>query len=77
MIATHLYALIPLLVFLVMSLVFNKSGLVHLLTLGYVIALALISVTNQWEIVFFPVCLFSGIISLILFAYSMFRGDWL
>ena len=75
--ATHLYAIIPLLVLLVLSLVFNKSGLVHLMTLGYVMVLSWFAVLNQWEVLFFPVLIITGIIAILLFITAMVRGDWL
>lgn len=77
--AAHLYALIPLLVFLIISLVFYGKGLVHLMTLGYTLGLAVLAVTSEtpWEIVFFPVLAISGIIAILLFAFAMAKGDWL
>ena len=75
--ATHLYALLPLLVLLVLSLVFNKSGLVHLMTLGYSAILGWFAVVNDWEIMFFPILVITGIIAIILFIMAMVRGDWL
>ena len=75
--ATHLYALIPLLVLLVLSLVFSKSGLVHLMTLGYSMVLGWFAVLNDWEIMFFPILIITGIIAIILFITAMVRGDWL
>ena len=75
--ATHLYAILPLLVLLVLSLVFNKSGLVHLMTIGYVMVLGWFAVINSWEIMFFPVIICTGIIAIILFIMAMVRGDWL
>lgn len=77
MIVTHLYASIPLLVLLILSLVFYGRGLVHALTFGYTIALAWIATVNQWEVMFFPMLLLTGIIALILFVYAMFNGNWL
>ena len=74
---THFVALLPLLILLVLSLVFYGKGLVHLLTLGYTMALALFAVTNEWEIMFFPVLCGTGIIAVILFFWSMSKGDWL
>lgn len=75
--ATHLYAILPLLVLLVLSLVFNKSGLVHLMTLGYTMALGWFAVLNEWEILFFPVLVITGIIAILLFTIAMVKGDWL
>lgn len=75
--ATHLYAMIPLLVLLVVSLVFSKSGLLHLMALGYVMVLGWFAVINEWEIMFFPVLILTGIIAILLFITAMVRGDWL
>jgi len=75
--ATHLFAIIPLLVFLTLSLIFNKSGLLHLMTLGYVMVLGWFAVLNQWEVLFFPVLIITGIIAIILFTMAMVKGDWL
>ena len=77
MIATHLFALIPLLVLLILSLVFYGRGLVHILTFCYAIALAFMAITNEWEIVFFPIIVFTVIISILLFVIAMTKGDWL
>lgn len=74
---THLFALIPLLVFLILSLVFYGKGLVHLLTLAYTFTLAWFAIINAWEIMFFPICIITGIISVILFLFAMSRGNWL
>ena len=74
---THLYALIPLLVLLILSLIFNKSGLLHLMTLGYVMVLGWFAVVNEWEILFFPILVCTGIIAILLFTMAMVRGDWL
>ncbi len=77
MISTHLFALIPLLVFLILSIVFYGKGLLHALTLAYAFTLAWMAIVNGWELLFYPVCVFTGIIAVILFVYSMTRGDWL
>lgn len=74
---THFVALLPLLILLVMSLIFYGKGLVHLMMVSYALALSLFAVTNSWEIMFFPVCIGSVIIGLILFFWSMTRGNWL
>lgn len=75
--ATHLFALIPLLVLLILSLVFYGKGLVHILTLAYTITLALMAIINSWEIMFYPMCVFTGIIAILLFIFAMSRGNWL
>lgn len=77
MIVTHLYALIPLLVLLILSLVFYGRGLVHLATVGYGITLGYMAALNEWEILFFPIIATTVIIALILFFWSMTKGDWL
>lgn len=77
MLETHFYALLPLLILLIMSLVFYGKGFVHLLTFGYTFTLAIMAVINQWEIMFYPICIGAGIITIILFWYSMTRGNWL
>ena len=75
--ATHLFAMIPLLVFFIMSLVFNKLGLLHLMALGYCMILGWVAVLNNWEVLFFPVLIIVGMISIILFSVNMARGNWL
>jgi len=77
MLETHFYALIPLLVLLIMSLVFYGKGLVHLMTLGYCMTLAWFAAVNSWEIMFYPVLAIAGMIALILFAFAMAKGGWL
>lgn len=73
----HAIALIPLLVFLILSLVFWGKGLVHILTLSYALTLAFIAVRDTWELLFFPILVVTAIISIILFTISMSKGDWL
>lgn len=75
--AVHLYALIPLLVMLVLSMIWYGRGLLHLMGLAYVMALAWMALINGWEIMFFPILIFSGIIEIILFIFAMTKGDWL
>lgn len=77
MVLTHFLALIPLIVLLIVSLIFYGKGLVHLLTFFYNFVLAWMAAVLQWEILFFPVCAIVAIISVILFGYSMAKGDWL
>ena len=77
MIVTHLYALLPLLVLLVLSLIFYGRGLVHLATCGYAVTLGYVATLNQWEILFFPIVVVSVIIAVLLFFVAMSRGDWL
>lgn len=77
MIASHLFALIPLLVLLILSLIFYGKGLVHLLSGSYGMTLGWFAVVNNWEIMFFPLIIFSVMISIILFLFSMTRGNWL
>lgn len=75
MIDTHFFALLPLIILLVVSLVFYGKGLVHLLTFSYAMALGYFAALNQWEILFLPVVSISVIIALFLFTYSMVRGN--
>lgn len=78
MIGQHLLTMIPLIAFLLMSLLFYGKGLVHLLTLGYTLGLAYYAVLQgDYEIFFFPVLAIVAIIALILFGWSMSKGDWL
>lgn len=74
---THFYGLLPLIAFLVLSLVFYGKGLVHLITLGYNGALAYIAIINNWEVLFFMPIAMVMLIGIILFWYSMVRGNWL
>ena len=77
MLATHLYALIPLLILLILSLIFYGRGLIHLCTGSYGLMLGYIAALNQWEILFFPIVTISVIIAIILFVFAMTKGDWL
>lgn len=77
MILEHFLALVPLMFLLVLSLIFYGKGLIHAITLGYTGILAFIAIQGSWEFLFFPVCLGSAIISVILFWFAMTRGDWL
>ena len=74
---THFYALLIMIILMIVSLIFYGKGLVHLVTLGYAVSLALIGAINSWEILFFMPVLGSVIIALILFSFSMSKGDWL
>jgi hypothetical protein len=77
MLTLHFYAIIPLLILLVISLIFYGKGLVHLLTLSYCLVLGMTAIINQWETIFFPLIVFTGIIAIISFMFSMARGNWL
>lgn len=77
MLSTHFFALLPLIIMLIISLVFYGKGLVHLLTFGYCVALGWVAILNSWEVLFFPVVLLTGMITIILFIYAMVRGNWL
>lgn len=74
---THLYALIPLLVLLILSMIWYGRGLIHLTGLFYTATLAIMGATNEWEIMFFPLLAITGIIQIILFFWSMNKGSWL
>ena len=74
---THFYAVLPLFILLVLSLIFYGKGLVHLLTLGYALSLGFVAITLEWEFLFFMPVAITVIISIILFIFAMVRGDWL
>ena len=77
MLGSHFIALVPMLIMLVLSLVFYGRGLVHITTLAYALVLAFVAALNQWELLFFPLIAGTVIIAIILFTYSMVRGNWL
>jgi len=74
---THLYALLPLLALLILSLVFYGRGLIHITTFSYCLCLAFVAITNNWELMFFPIIVGTGVITILLFVFAMTRGDWL
>lgn len=73
----HLFAIIPLLILFIATLVFRRTGLLHLLSLGYAFVLGYVAVIDGWELLFFVPCVGVGLISLILFTLCMLNGDWL
>lgn len=77
MTALHLAGLLPLLVFLILTLIFRKTGILHLITLAYSIILAIIAINGSWELLFFAPIAGTAIISLILFMACMAGGDWI
>lgn len=77
MIDTHLFALIPLLFLLVISMIWYGRGLLHVMGFAYVLALGYMIAGQGWEMVFLPMCIGSGVIFIILFAVAMAKGDWL
>lgn len=77
MYGSHLLAAIPLLILLIISMVWYGRGLLHLMLVSYATILGFIAVSNQWELLFFPLIAGTMIIGLILFTYSMTKGDWL
>lgn len=74
---THFFALIPMIIFLVISLVYYGKGLIHLTTLGYTFGVAYVAILNNWELLFFIPIVGIGIISLLLFCFAMTKGGWL
>ena len=76
-IMTSLGFLFGMIVLLIISMIWWKRGLLHILTLGYAIALGYMAAANGWDLVFIPVIVITGIISIILFIYAMTKGDWL
>lgn len=73
---THFQALIPLLVLLILSLIFIKCGILHLMLIAYAMILGFIAILGTWELLFFPIVLGSGIIGIFLFISAMVRGEW-
>lgn len=73
----HLMAAIPLLLLLIISMIWYGRGLLHLMLIGYSGVLAFIAAGQQWELLFFPLIAGTLVIGLILFTYSMTKGDWL
>ena len=77
MVISHLLALIPLLVLLILSLVFWGKGLVHITTCSYALTLGYIAIVGGWELLFFPIIVGVVIMTIILFAIAMSKGNWL
>lgn len=77
LVISHLLALLPLFVLLVLSLVFHHKGLIHIMTFAYSAVLAYMAITGGWELLFFPCIMGVAVISLILFMFSMSKGVWL
>jgi len=48
-----------------------------LVALSIAMVLGIMAVTNQWEIMFFPIIIVTAIIAVILFFHSMLEGNWL
>lgn len=74
---THFLSLIPLFFFFTLALIFWRTGLLHLVTVGYIMALSFFALYNQWEMVFIPILLGVFIISITLFIIAMAKGDLL
>lgn len=74
---THFYAMIPLLLLLVVSLIFYGKGLVHLITLGYAFSLSFVAITLGWEFLFFVPIAGTVMVAIILFSFAMVQGNWL
>lgn len=72
----HFFALLPLLILLLFSMIFYGRGLIHVMTFAYAAGLGFMAVGNDWELIFFPVILVTAIIAIILFTFSMTRGNW-
>lgn len=73
----HFLALMPLLALLIMSIIWYGKGLLHLITIAYAIILGLMAIAGEWGAIFYPVCVGSVIIGIILFIFAMLKGDWL
>ncbi len=72
----HFYALLILLILFVLSLIFRKSGIMHLITLGYACLLGWVAIAGAWEMLLFAPIVGVAILSLILFSLAMLRGEW-
>jgi len=74
---SHFLALLPLMILLIFSLIWYGKGLLHLMTFGYTMVLAIIAITGGWELFFWPICAGTGIITILLFIFAMTKGGWL
>lgn len=77
MAGSHLLALIPLLLLLVVSMIWYGRGLLHLMLLSYSMVLGYVAVSEQWELLFFAPIAGCVVIGIILFVFAMTKGDWL
>lgn len=76
MTTSHLIALIPLGFFFLVSLLWYSKGIIHLITLAYVVILAFFAITRGWEALFWPILVGVGAISMMLFVASINKGEW-
>lgn len=74
MVISHLLVLIPLTIFLILSLIFYGKGLVHILTFSTTMAIAYMAIVGGWELLFFPILVVTALISIILFSFAMMKG---
>lgn len=72
----QLAALLPLFILLVLSLIFRKVGVMHLMTLAYSVILGFLAITGQWSVLFFAPVGGSILVSLLLFITAMAEGEW-
>jgi len=71
---THGLALLFAVVFAVIATIFRKM-LWWLMVVGYCLVLSIMAITNNWEVLFFPVLAMLGLISIIGFIFSAVKGD--
>lgn len=71
---THGIALLFAISLVVIAAIFNKM-LWWLLCIGYIFAVSYMAIVNEWELLFYPVLVITGIISIIGFGYSAARGE--
>lgn len=75
MVISHLLVLIPLFLVMILSFIWSRVGLLHLMGVAIVGVVAFMAISNTWELIFFPVLVGVGIIELLLFSFCAFRGD--
>lgn len=73
----HFLALLPLMILLIMSFLWRYKGAVHIFTFAYTLVLAWLAFWGSWELIFWPVCIGSGIVSITLFIIAMSEGEWI
>jgi len=73
----HLFAIIPLLVLLVCSMIWYGRALLHITGAGYCAVLGYVAIEGGWEFMFFPLLAGTSIIFILLTVYALIKGDWL
>lgn len=73
----HFLALLPMFIMLVLTLIFRRSGIIHLITLAYATVLGFTAILGSWEALLFAPIVGTILISLMLFIIAMTKGEWL